>query len=446
MIEMSKEVLTILMLSAIFIGVFTGFPLAMIMGTVGLFFGFIVFGPNIGDMLYSRIVDGILTNYIFLAVPLFIFMGNMLEYSGITEKLYDALYLWLGGIRGGLALVTMLIGTILAATVGIIAASVTMLAVVGLPSMVKRGYDKSLASGTVCAGGCLGILIPPSIMFIIYAPMAQLSVGKMFLAAFLPGFLLSAMYMLYIAIRCWLQPEMGPALPPEEREKVSFGKKIMMLVTSMLPPVILVMAVLGVIFLGVAATTEAAGVGAFAATLLVIAFRKFSFQVLFKCSFETLKACGFVLLIVVMGFAFVGVFVGSGAGEVFANAILSTPGGKWGVFGIIMFVCFILGFFMDWIAIVFILIPVVTPIAKQLNFDPLWFAMMVCVNFQMSFLTPPFAMAIFIVRGVAPPELGITMSDIIRGVWPFVILIIVALFLLAAFPEIILWLPGKMIR
>jgi tripartite ATP-independent transporter DctM subunit len=312
--------------------------------------------------------------------------------------------------------------------------------------MVKRGYDKALATGTVCAGGCLGILIPPSIMLIIYAPMAQLSVGKMFLAAFLPGLLLSGLYIVYIAIRCWLQPEMGPALPSEERGRVSFGKKTMMLVTSLLPPLILVMAVLGVIFLGIAAPTEAAGVGALAATLLVIAFRKFSFQVLKKCSFETLKVCGFVLLIVVLGFAFVGVFVGSGAGEVFGNTIMATPGGKWAVFAVIMFACFILGFFMDWIAIVFILIPVVTPIAKELGFEPLWFALMICVNFQMSFLTPPFAMAIFIVRGVAPPELGITMSDVIRGVWPFVILIVVALFLLVAFPDIILWLPGKMIR
>lgn len=445
MIELSKEVITILMLASILIGIFSGFPLALVMGTIALFFGYLIFGNAIGDMLYQRVIDGILLNYPFLAVPLFIFMGNMLESSGIAARLFDALYLWMGGIRGGLALVTMLIGVVMAACVGIIAASVSMLAVVALPAMVKRGYSKSLATGTVCAGGCLGILIPPSIMLVIFGPMVQISVGKMFAAAFMPGFLLAALYMAYIAIACYMKPEIGPPIPADERAQISLLKKTTMLVTSLIPPVILVLSVLGVIFFGIAAPTEAAGMGAFAATLLVIVTRKFSFKVLKETSLGTLQTSGFVLLIVVFGFAFAGVFVASGAGDVFAKTILSTPGGSWGAFAVVMFICFILGFFMDWIAIVFILIPVLVPVAKATGFDLLWFAMMISVNFQMSFMTPPFAMAIFVVRGVVPPELGIGMSDIIRGVWPFVALIVVGLALCIAFPEIILWLPGKMI-
>jgi tripartite ATP-independent transporter DctM subunit len=446
MIDLSKEVLTILMVCAIFAGIFTGFPLALVMGSISLFFGFIVFGPNVGNMLYSRIFDGVMMNYIFLAVPLFIYMGNMMEYSGMTEKLYDALYVWLGGVRGGLALLTMIIGIVIGGPVGIVAASVSMLASVGLSPMVKRGYDRALAAGTVAAGGVLGILIPPSVMFIIYGPMAQISVGKLFFAAVMPGFLLSLLYLIYIVIKCWLEPNLGPAIPEAERAKMPLSRKIWMLLTSLVPPTLLIVVVLGVMFFGIAAPTEAAGIGAFATTLLVVAFRKFSFSVLKKCSFETLKICGFVLLIVVMGFAFVGVFVGSGAGEVFANAILSAPGGKWGAFALIMLIFFALGFFIDWIAMVYILVPIAHQVAAAYGFDPLWFALMICINFQMEFMTPPMAMAIFVVLGVAPKELNITMSDCIRGIWPYVFMVIILLALCIAWPEIITWLPGKMIK
>ena len=310
-----------------------------------MFFGYIVFGSVVPYTLYSRIVDGILLNYPFLTVPLFIYMGGMLERSGIAEKLFDAFYVWLGGLRGGLALLTMLIGTIMAATVGIIAASVSSLTVVALPAMVKRGYSNSLASGTVCAAGCLGILIPPSIMLVIYGPMAQISVGKLFMGAFMPGFLLSALYMAYIAVASFLKPEIAPSVPESERAQIPFSKKMTMLLSSMIPPVILVLSVLGVIFLGIAAPTEAAGIGALAATLLVIVHRRFSFKVLRDVSLETLKTCGFVNLIVVLGFAFVGVFIGSGAGDVLMQFILLTPGGKWVIFCVIMFIIFIMGFF-----------------------------------------------------------------------------------------------------
>ncbi|MFC1930586.1 TRAP transporter large permease subunit [Chloroflexota bacterium] len=422
----------------------TGYPLPIIMGGLGLGVGYATMGPAVGKLLYPRIFYT-LTNYILLAVPLFVFMGNMLEGSGITERLYDALYLWLGKLRGGLAIATVLIGTVMAACVGIIAASVTMLALIALPSMVKRGYSKSLAAGSVCAGGTLGILIPPSVMIVIYGPTAGLSVGKLFMGAFVPGFVLSGLYCSYIAIRCFLQPKIAPPVPADEL-KVPFMKKTVTLAAALLPTALLILAVLGSIFTGIAAPTEAAAVGALAATILALAYHRLNWQVLKETGTSTVKLAGMIFLFVALAIAFTGVFISTGAGKVVEELILAMPGGKWGAFAMIMFICFILGFFIDWVGIILIMVPIITPIGNILGFDPIWFAMMVIVNLQMSFMTPPFAGAIFITRGVAPPELNVTMGDIIRGVFPFVFLIIIGLGLCIIFPQLILWLPSMMIR
>lgn len=444
MIDLSPELLTIIMMGGVFVGVLTGYPLGFIVGALALAVGYTVFGAQVVDVIYARIY-GIITNYIILAVPLFVFMGVMLERSGIAEKLYDALYLWLGGLRGGLAIVTVLMGTIIAATVGIIAASITMLTLAVLPSMLKRGYSKALATGAVTAGGCLGILIPPSIMLVLYGPMAGISVGKLFFGAFMPGFTLSALYVTYIGLRSFFQPHMAPSVPIEER-RVSFLKKTWMLIVALGPVAILILSVLGVIFLGIAPPTEAAGCGAFIATLLTITYRRFSWQVLKEVALITMRACGFIFLIVSMAVAFTAVFLGGGGREVMQEVIMSAPGGKWGVFGIIMFIIFIMGMFIEWIGIVYIMVPIITPIAEAAGFDILWFSIMVCVNLQMAFMTPPFASGIFICRGACDPKLGITMGDIIRGVLPHVLLIMVGLMLFAFFPEIITWLPAQMIR
>lgn len=442
--ELSKELIAALMLGGLLVGVLTGFPLAFVMGAVAVFFGFMVWGGGVSQLLYTRIFM-VLSNYVILAVPLFVFMGLMLERSGITEKLYDALYLWLGPFRGGLAIATVLIGTILAACVGIIAASVTMLSVIAVPSMVKRGYTKSLATGATCAGGSLGILIPPSIMLVFYGPMAGISVGKLFFAAFPAGLLLSVLYVSYIAIRSFVQPSIAPSVPSEETA-VSFTKKTRVLLYSLAPPVILILAVLGTIFFGIAAPTEAAGVGAFVATLLALVYGRLNWRVLKETGLLTVKSCGMIFLFVVMSIAFVGVFIGAGGNEVVANVILATPGGKWGAFAAIMVITFILGMFIDWLGIVFIMVPIITPLTEVLGFDPLWFSMMIIVNLQMSFMTPPYAPAIFICRGAVPEELGIVTADIIRGILPFVLLVVVGLGLFIAFPQILLWLPAQMIR
>ncbi len=444
MIDISPELVTIIMMGGILVGVLFGYPLAIVVGGIGIVMGVLLFGINISlELIYQRLFS-LINNYILLAVPGFIFMGVMLGYSGITERMFSALYLWLSGFRGGLAITTVLLGTILAACVGIIGASVTALAIIALPAMVRRGYSKSFACGAVCAGGTLGILIPPSIMLVVYGPMAALSVGKLFFGAFCPGFMLSAMYCTYVAIHSFIKPHIAPAVPLEERA-VPWLKKTTDLVTSMVPPAVLILAVLGSIFLGVAAPTEAAAVGALAATLMAVAYGRFSFKVLKDTATETVKVTGMVLLIGATAFAFVGIFIRAGGGDIVEQTILSAPGGKWGIFAIIMFIVFLLGYFIDWLGILFIVVPIITPVGDALGFDKLWFAMMICVNLQTSFLTPPFAYAIFYLRGAADPSLGVETGHIIRGVIPYVLIILVGLGLLIAFPQIILWLPGQMI-
>jgi len=444
MMDLSAEVVTVLMLGGILLGVLTGYPLAGILGVLAFAVGYLIRGDAVFSLMYNRVFD-FLTNYTLLAVPLFVFMGNVLGSSGITDKLYNALYLWLGGVRGGLAIATILIGTLLAACLGIITASVAMLAVVGLPAMLKRGYDKSLATGAVCSGGSLGILIPPSVMIIIYGPMASLSVGSLFMAAFMPGFLLSALYCSYVVVRCTVQPRLAPSIPVEERPKGTLIFKVWQLTSAVVPTLALILAVLGSIYFGVAAPTEAAGVGALAAVVLVAGNRRLNWRVLREAADDTTKVCGMLFFFIIMSVAFTGVFILAGAREVVGQFILAAPGGRWGAFLVIMIICFILGMFIDWIGIVLIMVPIITPIGQALGFDSIWFAMMIMVNLQMSFITPPFASAIFICRGTAAPELGVTTNDIIRGVIPYVALIVLALLLCAMFPQIILWLPSKMV-
>jgi len=443
MIDLSPEMVVIIMLGGLLVLVMSGFPLAYVIGFLGFVVGVMIYGEQITQMFYIRTYR-LMMNYVLLAVPLFVFMGSMLERSGIIERLYDALYLWLGGFRGGLAVVTVMVGTVMAATVGVITASVTLLTLVALPSMIKRGYSKSFAAGACTAGGILGILIPPSIMIVIYGPMASISVGKMFFGAFVPGFILSTLYISYIVFRSIAQPGIAPPVPVEQRA-VPFIQKTRMLLVSVVPVAILIMSVLGVIFFGIAPPTEAAGVGAFAATLLTIAYRRFSFGVLKEVMSMTLRLSGFIFLVGTMSYAYTGIFLGARGGEVLTEMILAMPGGKWGAFAVIMFIIFMLGFFIDWIGILFITVPIITPIFGVLGFDPVWASIMVCVNLQTSFMTPPFAMGIYICRGAADPSLGVTVADIIRGVIPYVILVLIAIVLLVVFPELVTWLPGMMI-
>ncbi|PIX34873.1 MAG: C4-dicarboxylate ABC transporter [Candidatus Infernicultor aquiphilus] len=445
MIELSPEILTIIMFGGVLVFAMTGFPMAFVLGSVAFLTGLLVFGGNITiHILYTRLFE-LSLNYPYLAVPLFTFMGVILQHSGIAEKLYDALYEWLSGFKGGLAVVTVIAGTILAACLGTITASVTLLTLIALGPMIKRGYDKSLATGSVIAAGTLGILIPPSIMIVVYGPQAGVSVGKMFMGAIFPGLLLSVLYNIYITVRCYLNPKLGPPIPEEERHKISSIKKLIKLFKAIAPTLLIILAVLGTIYTGIAPPTEAAAMGSFAVVILAIVYRKFTWSLIKHSAIEVLRVSAFVLLIAGLSYAFVGIFMSAGCGEVVTNLIMAVPGGKWGAFLMIMFIVFVLGMFIEWIGIVFIVVPIFSPIFVKLGFDPLWAAMMICVDLQMAFMTPPMAMSIFVCRGTAPPELGVTMSDIIKGVIPFIIIIMIALILCTIFPQIITWLPERMI-
>ena len=432
------------MLGGVFVLVLTGFPIAFVIGSVSFLVGMAVFGANTTfHILFTRFYD-LSLNYPYLAVPLFTFMGVILQQSGITNELYENLFDALGRLKGGLAIVTIVFGTILAACLGVIAASVTILTLMALGPMLNRGYDRGIASGSIVAAGTLGILIPPSIMLIVYAPQAGLSIGQMFMGAIFPGLLLSSMYILYVVIRCMINPKLGPAIPAEQMTPIT-PAKILKLLKSMLPPVLLIAAVLGTIFSGIAPPTEAAAVGCTASILLAIAYRKFSFKMLKTASLETMKVSAFVVLIAALSYAFVGIFMNAGAGDVVAELILSVPGGKWASFAVVMLIVFALGMFIEWIGIVFIVVPIFSIIFAKLGFDPLWAGMMVVINLQMAFMTPPMAMSIFVLKGTAPKEYNLEMGDIIRGVLPFVAIVGFVLVLLVIFPGIITWLPEKMI-
>jgi len=442
--EISPQLATLIMFGGIFVLLFTGFPLAFVLGFLALIVGITVWGPGIADVFYQR-MWGFMTGYIVLAIPLFIFMGVMLQYSGISEKLYDVLYVWLGGFKGGLSVVTIALATVIAACVGVVAASITMLVLVALPSMMEKGYSKSLATGTIVAGGCLGILIPPSIMLVLYGPMSGVSVGKLFMGAIFPGLIISGLYIAYISIRCYFQPHLAPPVPVEERIG-SFWRKTWNLIVALFPTAILILSVLGVIFLGIAPPTEAAGAGAFVSILLVIAYRKFSFKVLRDVSRETFRMSGYIFMIMAMAVAFVSVFMGVGGRQVVIDLLLAAPGGAWGVFATIMLIIFGLGMLINWMAIVFLMVPVITPVAAEMGFDPVWFAIMICINLNVAFMTPPMAGGIFLCKGAADPKFGITIADIIRGVLPFVAIVLFALVVFALYPPIITWLPQQMIR
>ena len=431
----------VLMFVGVLIGAFSGYPIAFVLGSLALIFGFIFTGTNVLPALFF-ITFKVIKGYEYAAVPLFVLMAVTLERAGLADRLFHVAHLLFGALRGGLAIGTIVICTMFAATTGIVGATVTSMGLLALPAMLKRGYNRALASGTVLAGGTLGLLIPPSIAIVIYGPTANISVAKLFFAAFLPGLVLSVLYIAYIIVICLLKPELGPAMPLEERELVSGRQKFTLTVTGMVPVLCLIMAVLGLIFLGVATPTEAAATGAFAATLLAIAYRKFNWPNLKYATYQTLRITSMVMLVVVGASMFTSTFMTLGGGKLIGGFILGLPFGKLGILLVMMFIIFILGMFIDYFAIILIIGPLFTPIAGALGFDLIWFSLLVIMNLQMANITPPFAYAIFYLRGVAPPE--VTMGDIYRGVYPFVALQWIGLVVVIMFPQIALWLPGKM--
>jgi tripartite ATP-independent transporter DctM subunit len=439
----SPEILLIILFAGLIIGLAIGFPVPFVMLGISLIIGVMGAGSGFFHMMILRVFET-MENYILAAIILFVYMGIMLERSGAAERLFSSTHILLGGLRGGLALAVVAVCTVMAAATGIMGAPVIIMGLFALPEMLKRGYDKALSAGTICAGGTLGILIPPSIMLVVYGPMAGVSVGRLFMAAILPGLTLSGLYGIYIIFRCFLKPELGPALPPEQRA-LPVGKKLLMIVTSMFPTLFLILAVLGTIFFGVAAPTEASAVGAFASILLAISYRKLNWKTFRDSVYQTLRISSMIMLIVAAAFVFTGTFMLVGGGDLVKDFLLGLPIGRWGILAIMMAAFFIFGLFMEWVGIVPILVPIFTPIIGELGFDPLWAAMLFCVTMQTSFLTPPMAPALFYIKGVAPRGVDFG-KHIVAGTMPFVVLQLVGVALLAIFPQLALWLPSLMIR
>jgi len=444
MFDISAGVLALVGFGLILAGIISGFPIAWILGGIAVITGFFFWGPRSFDTFYQQMY-GLVSNYILLAIPLFIFMGAMIEESGIGKRLFDTMYVIFGRLRGGIAITAVVVGTMLATILGIIAGSTVMLTIVALPNLLRHKYNKAMSCGTICASGSLGIFIPPSILLIIYGPVSGISVGKLFMGAFMPGFMLSGLYITYILTRSFINPHDAPSVPTEE-QIVSLRSKIRMFVTSALPLLVLIFSVLGVIYTGIAAPTEAAAMGAVASILIAAVYRRLNYTTLKSTSHRAFDATVMVIYTCIGAAMFQSVFMALGGGEYFTNVVLSAPGGRWGSFVVIMFIILILGMFIPDIAIILIMVPLVTPIAEALGFHPVWFAMMVCMDLQTSFMTPPYAQAIFFLKGAVDPSLGITTGDIIRGVIPFIFLIMVGMGLCVVFPQIITWLPSTMIK
>ncbi|MCL0090067.1 TRAP transporter large permease subunit [Dehalococcoidia bacterium] len=421
---------------------FLGYPVGFVLGGVALLTGLIFFGDMTPAVLVRRIY-GLQMSWELIAVPLFIIMGCILERSGAADKLYEAFYVVLASLRGGLAVATVFVCTIFAATTGVMGASVTTMGLLAFPEMLKRKYDQKLAAGTVMTAGCLGIIIPPSIMLVIYGSWAGLSVGALFMACLVPGLVLAALYIVYILIRTGLRPELGPPIQ-EEGRGVSFRQKCVLLLTGIVPTMFLILTVLGTILLGIATPTEAATLG-IAGSLIVAALnRRLKFSLLKESIYRTGRILGMIALIAFGATCFIGVFMALGGGRVVEDLMMGLGFGPWGMLVVMMIIVFLLGMVVDWLAIIMIAVPLFSPIVADLGFDPIWFAVLIVVNLQMSLLTPPFGIAIFYLKGVAPPE--VTMANLIRSVVPFVGLITIGLVLVAVFPQLALWLPGVMIR
>jgi len=442
---MSVEFLTIAMFLTLLLTIPLGHPLAYTLAAVATLFGLIDNGFNITAlfMQFSNLAWGLMNNYTLVAIPLFIFMAQLLEASKVSDSLFEALYVVLGNLKGGLGLAVIVVCTVLAATTGIIGASVVGMTLLAAPAMIQRGYQKELTSGIICAAGTLGILIPPSIMMVVFAGLAGLketSVGNLFAGAILPGVLLSGFYFLYTFIVCTVKPELGPPISKEEAGKYTARKKWAMTMKSLVPPAALILMVMGTILAGVATATEAAGMGALGAVLLALFNRTLNWPVIRKSCHATLKTTSMVMLLFIGGNFFSAVFLGMGGGDVVSDFLIGSGMNRWLVFFIMMFIVFILGMFIDWAAILLITVPIFLPIAMELDFNPLWFSLMMCVNLQCSFLTPPFGYALFYYAGVAPP--GYTMMHIYKGIMPFVILQLLGMIILCLFPAIITWLPA----
>jgi tripartite ATP-independent transporter DctM subunit len=435
------QTLAIFMLAAFFIMLMIGIPVAISIATVGFVFGYLGFGPVLFNLLPSRLY-GVVTGYYWLAIPLFVFMGVMLEKSRLADDLLDVIGHLAGGLRGGMAVGIILFGILMGATTGIVGATVITLGLLTLPTLIRRGYNKSIACGAICASGTLGQIIPPSLVLILLSDITQQSVGTLFAAAVGPGLLLAGIYLAFILILGWLKPDLMPAMPQSERDEVSKRELMIRFWKVVVPPILLVVAVLGSIIGGIAAPTEAACMGALGAVVITAVSRRLSWPVLREVARETTKITAMIMFILMMAQVFALAFRGLQGEELIQKMFEFLPGGVNSDIWFMLLLIFVLGFFIEWIEISYIAVPLFLPILIAQGVDPVWIAMLITINLQSSFLTPPFGWALFYLKGVAPA--GVTIGDIYKGVVPFVLMQLLALVIVFFYPQIALWLP-KMI-
>ncbi|MCH9012834.1 MAG: TRAP transporter large permease subunit [Proteobacteria bacterium] len=423
---------------AFFFLLFIGFPVAIALATSGLVFGYLGFGALLFNLLPQRIF-GLMENYTFMAIPLFVFMGVMMERSRIAEELLDVIGHVAGGLRGGMGLAIILVGVLMGASTGIVGATVVTLGLLTLPVFLRRGYSKSLACGTICASGTLGQIIPPSLVLILLSDILGVGLGTLFAAAMVPGLVLAAIYSVYMLGVGWLRPDMAPAIPAAERAAMPRRELLVKVFVVVLPPILLIFAVLGSIIGGIAAPTEAASMGALGSVLVALIARRLNRKVLTETVQNTLRISAMVFFILICAQAFSLAFRGLDGDELIEALFALVPGGPTADIVFMLALLFVLGFFMEWIEICYIVLPMFLPVFAGTDVNMVWLAMLVCLVLQTSFLTPPVGWALFFLKGVAPPE--VTSRDIYVGVMPFVALQVAALVMLFFFPGIATWLP-----
>lgn len=430
-----------LMFPALFVLVLAGIPISLSLTVVSAGAGFMVFGENVFAQLYGSFYSAA-TNFILAAIPMFVLMGAILERSGIAERLFKVMQLWLGRLPGGLAVATIAMGAVFAAAAGVVGAVEVMIGMMAIPAMQRFRYSNSLTAGTICAGGSLGTMIPPSVIAVMYASLAQMSVGELLAAMMFPGLLMIALFIAFIILH-------GLVWPPEKTEAhdemraVPLREKLRLTLTSLLPIFALIVAVLGSLLAGIASPTEAASLGALGAILLCIAYGRFSLPMLREALTITVRISAMILLIVAAGTMFMGTFAANGGSKLIRNAVEAAGLGEAGIIVFFLVIVFLLGFVLDWTANVLICVPLFTPIIRQAGIDPVWFGTMVIIVIQTSYLTPPMASSIFYLKSIAPPDM--TYGQMCKGVVPFIALQIVTLLVVALFPTIATWLPDQIV-
>jgi tripartite ATP-independent transporter DctM subunit len=437
------EYISLILFAVVFALLLLGYPVAFTLGGVSLIFGYFTFGLGFFQLLPLRIW-GTMTNYVLIAVPLFVYMGLMLEKSGLAEELLETMAMLFGKLRGGLAISVIAVGAILAASTGIVGATVVTMGLLSLPTMLKRGYSPELSTGTICAAGTLGQIIPPSIVLVLLGSVMNISIGDMFIGAVIPGLLLVVLYILWIILVAFIRPGSAPAMPADELAAFRAHGMYRRIIRAFLLPFFLIIAVLGSIFAGIASPTEAAAVGALGATLLTVWQKKLNMKTLRDVMRGTTTLTCMVFILLVGAAAFGLVFRGLNGDRYITKLIMDAGLEPHHFLLIVMLVIFLAGFFIDFIEITFIIVPVVAPIFQQMGVDMLWLGILIALNLQTSFLTPPFGFSLFYLKGVAPPE--ITTAHIYRGIIPFIAIQLICLTMVVFWPETVTWLPKVMAK